>query len=241
MKRYAILGFGIFSYLVFLLTFLYFIGFLAELIVPKSINSGPPGDSWFALIGNIGLIAVFGLQHSIMARKGFKDWLNSLVASSAQRSIYVLTSSLCLILIFAFWQPMPRVLWNLNGHWVGILLEIIFWAGWLILLLSTFMIDHFSLVGLRQSYFALLNTKPKPIEFQKPALYKYTRHPMMLGFLLIFWAVPEMSVGHLLFTLSMTIYIMIGVLYEERDLVRAFGAQYMEYRKRVPRFIPFTK
>lgn len=241
MKRFAIFIFGILCYLIFLVTFLYMIGFVGDYVVPKSINSGTSELFWLAMAGNVGLIAIFGLQHTVMARDSFKEWITSIVPEAAERSVYVLLSSLCLVLLFLLWQPMPMTIWNLEGHWTGLLLEIVFWIGWALVLISTFAISHFDLFGLRQSWYGLLRREPTPISFRQPILYKIVRHPLMLGFFLAFWAAPEMTFGRLLFTLGMTIYILIGVYYEERDLVESFGEKYRNYRERVPKFIPFAK
>jgi len=236
--------YGIISYTIFLVTFLYAIGFVGNFIVPKSIDSGTVGDGFFALATNIGLMSVFAIQHSVMARPEFKKVWTKVVPESVERSTYVLFSSLALVLLFAYWEPLPAIIWDMTGTITGNLLFGLFWVGWTTVLASTFMLSHFDLLGLRQVYRRMRNrplSNPEEETLHTPALYKIVRHPIMLGFLIAFWATPTMSVGHLLFAVVVTVYTLLALILEERDLVAAMGSSYVEYRKRVPMLVPFTK
>lgn len=237
--RLAIFIYGVLSYLVFLASFLYAIGFVGNFLVPKSIDTGTATGPVVAVIVNLILLGLFALQHSIMARPGFKRWWTRLIPPAAERSTYVLLSSLLLFLLYWLWQPLPAPVWSLENPVAVYLLWALFALGWLIVLLSTFMIDHFDLFGLKQVWLQLRGRDYTPPPFHCPALYRVVRHPIMLGFVIAFWATPQMSVGHLLFALATTAYIVIGVWLEERDLVRAHGQQYRDYRQRVPMLLPF--
>lgn len=243
MKRIAVFLYAVLCYLIFFATFLWMILFLGnfETIVPTTVDNGT-SDSWLpALFVNLGLVALFGIQHTVMARKTFKDWWVKIVPRPMERSTYVLFSSVALILVLWFWQPITQPIWQAEATWASLILQWGFWLGWLILLLSTFMISHFNLFGLKQAYNYLKDNDPEPLRFMEPGLYNYVRHPLMLGFLIAFWSTPEMTGGHLVFSGGMTIYIIIGVYFEEKALTRQFGKKYKNYRSRVPKFIPGFK
>jgi len=215
--------YGLFSYGMFLIAFLYAIGFVRNVLVPKSIDSGSEGPLGRALVVNTLLLGLFAVQHSIMARAWFKKLWTRIVPEPVERSTYVLISSLLLAILFSRWEPIRTVLWNLEHPAVRVVLNGLFWGGWLLVLVSTFTIDHFDLFGLRQVYLHLRGRAYTPVPFKVPALYRVVRHPLMLGFIIAFWATPEMTVGHLLFAVLTTGYIFIGILLEERDLVRTHG------------------
>lgn len=233
--------YGIICYAVFFLSFLYAIGFVGDFIVPKSINSGPESGLASSLIINLGLLGLFAVQHTIMARPAFKQWWTKFVPVQVERSTFVLVASLILSLLYWQWHPMPGVIWSVENHFGKILLLALFWIGWLIVLLSTFIINHFDLFGLRQVWLHLQNQQYHHIEFQTKSLYRYIRHPIMTGFIIAFWSTPHMTAGHLLFAVTTTVYIIIGVQFEEHDLRGSLGKDYDEYRRRVPMLIPFLK
>jgi methanethiol S-methyltransferase len=211
------------AYAVFLLTFLYAIGFTGEIVVPKSINSGDAVPLTEALAVNTVLLATFAIQHSLMARPFFKRWWTQLVPQTIERSTYVLFASAALILLFWQWRPLSHVVWELRSPIASPTLQVVFWLGWGLVLVSTFLISHFELFGLRQAVMAWLDRKPEAPVFRTPMLYKHVRHPIYLGFLLAFWATPVMTVGHLLFAIGTTGYILIGIRLEGRDLIALFG------------------
>ncbi|MGK0380099.1 MAG: protein-S-isoprenylcysteine O-methyltransferase Ste14 [Patiriisocius sp.] len=242
MKKVIIFIYGIISYLVFLIAFLYAIGFVGNIVVPKSIDSGVETTLFSSLFINVILLSVFALQHSIMARPQFKKWFTTIISPAMERSTYILLSSLALLLIYWQWQPITTIVWKMENEIVSLFLTGIFFLGWLIVLLSTFMINHLELFGLAQIFDNLKNKKTPNPKFQTNYLYKLVRHPLMLGFLIAFWATPTMTVGHLLFTLVTTIYIFVAVKYlEEKDLKKVIGKDYETYQKEVPMIIPFTK
>jgi protein-S-isoprenylcysteine O-methyltransferase Ste14 len=230
--------YGLTCYVVFLGSFLYAIGFVGSFGVPKSIDSGSATDWRIALLIDVALLAAFAMQHSVMARPGFKAVWTRLVPRSVERSTYVLFSSLLLLLLFWKWQALPGAVWTATMPMARNALQGLFGLGWLIVLLSTFMINHFDLFGLRQVVLRLRGREYSPLSFRQRALYHFVRHPIMLGFLIAFWSTPRMSLGHLLFALTTSGYILIGVTLEERDLVAAHGAAYEEYRSRVPMLLP---
>jgi methanethiol S-methyltransferase len=235
------LVYGIVCHLIFLLTFLYAIGFVGNLFVPKGIDSGRQTSFAEALAVNLPLLGLFAVQHSIMARPAFKRWWNRLVPPPVERSTYVLVSSLLLALLFWQWSPMPRPVWEAQQPVVIGAMWGLFGAGWLVVLISTFLIDHFDLFGLRQVFLYAAGRPYSPPPFRTPALYRVVRHPLLLGFLIAFWATPVMTEGHLLFAVLTTAYILIGIQLEERDMRAAFGGTYDEYRQQVSMIIPWIK
>ena len=236
--RMLTLAYGAFAYLVFLGTFLYAIGFVSRLVVPKTINSGPTSSWPAALLADMVLMSIFAVQHSGMARQGFKRLLMRYAPSAIERSTFVLLASLSLILLFWQWQPMPAVVWNIEGPiFAGAALAGGF-MGWLIVLYSTFLISHFELFGLTQVVTHFAGRMSAPIKFRTPGLYRLIRHPIYLGFIIAFWSTPLMTVGHLLFASVTTAYIFVGIWLEERDLVAFFGDEYRKYRKRVAMLLP---
>lgn len=242
MKKVIAFIYGVIAYIIFLGTFLYAIAFVGDFGVIKTINTGVETPFASALIINLAVLSIFALQHSIMARPGFKRWWTKIVSPAIERSTYVLLSSLALILIFWQWRPMPEIIWEVQHETAVLLIRGLFALGWLIVLLSTFMISHFDLFGLKQVYDNLKNIEPRPITFQTPLLYQIVRHPLMLGFIIAFWATPVMTTGHLVFSITTTLYILISVKFlEERDLRRKHGELYAEYQENVPMLVPFAK
>jgi protein-S-isoprenylcysteine O-methyltransferase Ste14 len=235
--RLLILFYSIVSYVVFLVSFLYALGFVGNYFVPKSIDVGGRTNLTGAILVDLLLLGIFAIQHSIMARPAFKQGWARILPVACQRSTYVLLSSLILLLLFWQWQPIPIQVWRVDGMAAWLLIGV-HWLGWLVVLASTFMIDHFDLSGLRQAFFALRGAEMPGQSFKTPLLYKIVRHPLMLGFLLAFWATPEMTAGHLLFAITTTAYILVALRFEERDLIAQFGTTYQQYRRRVPMLLP---
>jgi protein-S-isoprenylcysteine O-methyltransferase Ste14 len=230
--------YGSVAYTLFLGTILYAIAFVGGLPVPKTIDSGAPGPLPLALIVNTALLGLFAVQHSLMARPAFKRWWKAIVPDSVERSTYVIFSSLALVLLFWQWQPMPQPIWSVTDPTGVVILRVVFWAGWALVFLSTFLINHFELFGLRQVWCRLTGKTLPPPAFRTPSLYRHVRHPLYLGFLLAFWSTPVMSMGHLLFAAATTGYILIAIQLEERDLIAIFGDRYRRYREQVSMLIP---
>lgn len=238
LKRTGVLLYGVISYAIFFATFLYAIGFVGNLLVPKSIDSAPLLPLASAIGVNILLLGVFALQHSIMARPAFKKWWTRHVPRAMERSTYVLFSSLALIAMFVFWQPMGGVIWEVQHPLGQAILYGLFALGWLLVLLATFLINHFDLFGLRQVWLYFRGRDYTPLRFGTPWLYKYIRHPLYLGWFFAFWATPTMTVAHLVFAIMTTVYILLAIQLEEKDLIAEHGKRYIDYRKQVPMIIP---
>lgn len=241
MLKAIALVYGIAAYLLFLAVFLYAIGFVGNWLVPKSIDTGTEGDLVWSLLVNGALLGVFAVQHSVMARPGFKRWWTQIVPEPIERSTYVLLSSLALALLFWEWRPLQSVIWDVKNSTGSIALWGLFGLGWLIVLTSTFLVNHFDLFGLRQVYLNLRSEKYSHLSFKTIGLYRLVRHPIMLGFIIAFWATPRMTLGHLVFAVATTIYILIALQLEERDLVMYHGDAYKQYKERVPMLLPLPR
>lgn len=233
--------YGIAAYIAFLVTTLYAIGFVGNVIVPKSIDSGEPGLFGEALIINTLLLGLFAVQHSGMARQRFKRWWTHFVPPSVERSTYVLFASLTLLLLYWQWRPIPEPVWTVENPIAATALNAIFWFGWGMLLVSTFLISHFEFFGLSQVLVRFFDRQLPAPAFKTPLLYRSVRHPIYLSFLLAFWSTPMMSAGHFLFSLAATTYILVGIQLEERDLIQLFGDPYRRYRREVPMLIPLPR
>jgi protein-S-isoprenylcysteine O-methyltransferase Ste14 len=241
MGRFVAFLYGLVAYAVFFVTFLYALGFVEGLVVAKTIDTGPAAPVLEALIVNLLLMSVFAVQHSVMARKQFKAWWTQFVPASVERSTYVLFASLALALLIWQWRPMPAVVWQIADPGVAHAMIGLSMVGWLIVLTSTFLINHFELFGLHQVANNLAGRPMPDVRFRTPLLYKLVRHPIYLGFIIAFWAAPTMTVGHLLFAAVTTAYIFVGIFLEERDLIEMFGDEYCRYRQRVSMLVPWRR
>ena len=238
MNRMLIFAYGIVAYLVFLGSFVYAIGFVGGFVVPKTIDSGPETAAATAILTDVILLSLFAVQHSVMARPFFKRWWTTVISPAAERSTYVLASSLLLFLLFWQWRPLPGTVWSVTQPMPAAVFWTLFGVGWLIVLASTFLINHFDLFGLRQVYLHLAGQPYTPIPFQTPWLYRIVRHPIMVGFLMAFWVTPTMSQGHLLFAIVVTAYVLVALQLEERDLLAYHGEEYSAYQRQVRMLMP---
>jgi protein-S-isoprenylcysteine O-methyltransferase Ste14 len=241
MAKFIAFLYGLAAYLVFLLAFLYAIGFVTGLVVPKTIDDGAVTGLRESLVVNILLLSLFAVQQSVMARKSFKQWWTRFVPKSVERSTYVLLASLALLLLFWQWRPIPAVVWKVADQQMAMAVTGLSFFGWFLVLLSTLMINHFELFGLQQVVVNLAGWTTSEARFKAPLLYKLVRHPIYLGFIIAFWATPTMTAGHLLFAVVTTSYIFVGIALEERDLIELFGDEYRGYRQRVSMLVPFWR
>ncbi len=238
--RILVIGYGVLAYALFLGAFVYTMGFLANVGVPRGIDDGPTAPLAVAIVVNSALLGLFAVQHSVMARPWFKRWWTRIIPPSIERSTYVLAATLILILLLWQWRAMPDTVWSVGIGWVAALLFVLYAFGWLLVVGSTFAIDHFDLFGLRQVAARARSRAYDGPGFRQPLLYRLVRHPIMVGFIIAFWAAPEMSTGRLLFAVLGTAYTVVAVRFEEHDLRKLHGADYDRYAARVPRFVPGT-
>ncbi|WP_310467222.1 methanethiol S-methyltransferase [Sphingomonas sp.] len=239
MSRTATLIFALVAYAIFFATFLYLICFVGDLAIAKrTVDRGPDGPVAVAVIVNLALIALFGLQHSVMARPAFKARWTKIVPPPAERSVYVLAASLALIVLFTLWRPIPQTLWDVSGTLLALPLWLAFAAGWGIVLVSTFLLNHFELFGLQQAWFNFSGRTADKPQLRQPLFYKWVAHPIYSGFFLAFWAIPQMTIGHLLLAVGMSAYMLIGIRHEERDLTNYYGDDYQAYRAGVGKLVP---
>jgi len=241
MKKILFLLYGIIAYLAFFGTILYAIGFVGNLFVPKSIDSAPTNTLIESILINASLLLLFALQHSIMARPAFKKWWVKIVPEPIERSTYVLLASLCLMLMMWQWQPIGGVVWSVENNVLKTILLVLYFTGWSIVFISTFLINHFDLFGLRQTWLYFRGYRYTALPFRIPLFYKFVRHPLYFGFLIAFWSAPTMTIAHLLFASLTTCYILVAIQLEEKDLVVHYGDKYVKYRKWVPMVLPIGK
>ena len=239
--RFLALLYGVVCYAIFFATFLYAIGFIGNFAVPKTLDSGAEVGLGQAALINLILLSIFAIQHSVMARPGFKKVWTKVVPEPVERSTYVLLSSAALILLFAYWQPMGGTVWNVENSTASAILYAMFGFGWVLVLVSTFLINHFDLFGLRQVWLYFRGKEYTNLPFGSPGPYKLIRHPLYMGWFFAFWSTPTMTVAHLLFAIVTTLYILVAIQFEERDLKKFLGQAYVDYCNRVPMIIPFTK
>ena len=233
------MAFAIIAYAIFFATFLYLIAFVGDLeLAPRTVDVGPDSPLAIAVAVDVGLIALFGLQHSVMARQGFKRWWTRVVPWAVERSVYVLMASLALIILMTLWRPIDTIVWNVGDPLVSDLIWVVFWLGWGMVLLSTFLLNHFELFGLQQAWFHVRGRPWEKPVFRQPLFYRWIRHPLYLGFFMAFWAAPEMTAGHLLLAGGMSVFMLIAIQYEEKDLVALFGRDYEDYRQRAGMLLP---
>lgn len=241
MKRILYLLYGVISYFAFFGTILYAIGFVGNLVVPKTIDGAATTPLYFALLTNASLLLLFALQHSIMARPAFKNWWTRIIPAPLERSTFVLLSSLCLMLMMWQWQPLGGVVWSVENQLVKTTMLVVYFLGWGIVFVSTFLINHFDLFGLRQVWLYFIGKPYTQLPFRLPFFYRFVRHPLYLGFLIAFWVTPVMTTAHLLFAVLTTGYILTAIQFEEKDLISHFGEKYRNYKKWAPMLIPFSK
>ncbi len=241
MKKLLAFVYGVLAYVLFLGTFLYAIAFVGNLPVPITVDKGNSASTISAIVIDAMLLGFFAVQHSVMARYEFKQRWTRVVTWYLERSTYVLAATIALALLLWQWRPIPGIVWDLRGTAVGSVLSVTFWIGWAILLLSTFLIDHFELFGLEQVWIYVKGREFHRPEFRTPLFYQWVRHPIYLGFLIAFWSAPAMTIGHLLFSIATTGYLLVGIYFEEKDLVRTYGDAYLEYKRQVPMLIPIGK
>jgi protein-S-isoprenylcysteine O-methyltransferase Ste14 len=241
MKRFIFFLYGIICYIIFLGAFLYAIGFTGDLVVTKTIDSGFQGGIGGTLIVNLLLLSLFAVQHSVMARQAFKKRWTKIIPRPIERNTYVLFSSLVLIILFYFWRPLPEQIWNTGGTVIAPILTVLFFGGWFVVLTGTYLINHFNLFGLQQVYLYLKKREQQYPKFVTPFYYQFVRHPLMLGFIIAFWAAPVMTLGHLLFAVASTGYILIAIQLEEQDLVRFHGEAHKRYQRKVSQIIPMPR
>lgn len=241
MKRAVFLVYGAIAYLFFFGTILYAIGFVGNLFVPKSIDGTPTSPLAQAILIDASLLLLFALQHSIMARPAFKKWWTRIIPESLERSTYVLLASLCLMLMMWQWQAVGGIIWSVKSATIKAILLVTYLTGWAIVFISTFLINHFDLFGLRQVWFNFSSKPYTHLPFRTPFFYRWVRHPLYFGFLIAFWSAPVMTASHLLFAVLTTGYIFTAIQFEEKDLTKSFGQKYNSYKKLVPMIIPFKK